>query len=76
MPVRDARFAAGHPDRSIELEEQFDGVISDLIAQAVIAGYTTEEAVAALKSAAWHFDLALAANKKTNADIRRALVRQ
>ena len=47
-----ARRAYDNPDRALELEEHMDIDITELLQQAADAGYTEEEAIAAILNVA------------------------
>lgn len=46
--IQIARLDINHPDRSIDLEEQLDRVVTEVLAQVNDAGYSTEEGLGAL----------------------------
>ncbi|KQS89827.1 hypothetical protein [Rhizobium sp. Leaf386] len=70
------RITFDHPDRFLSCQEVIDAAARDMIAAAVRAGWTEQEATAALVEVADNRMLGLAANAATEQKIAAAKVRR
>lgn len=66
------RIPFEHPDRFLSCQEEIDAAVREIIHAAVLAGWTEQEASAALVEVADNRMLALVANAETDAMIALA----